>query len=188
MYNKLNLPLTLTWFRIFLVPIFVGLYYVPDQIINYKDLYLALVFVIASFTDYLDGYLARLLNQESDFGAFLDPVADKAIIAASLIMLIDLHRTYMIAAIIIIIREIAISALREWMAIIGKNKHIAVAYIGKLKTVLQMVAITLLLSNYQGEIINAHIVGNYFMWLAVVITIFSMFYYLYRVNQILKTN
>jgi len=143
-----------------------------------KNIVAALIFGVAAVTDYFDGYLARKLKQESLFGAFLDPVADKAIVAASLVVLVSLHRTFIFAAIIIIVREIAISALREWMAQIGKVQNVAVAYIGKLKTTCQLVAIGLLLLDY-----HTNLLGNVFMLLAVVFTIISMFYYLEQAKK-----
>lgn len=176
MINKhLNIPTLLTWFRIGLVPIFIGIYYIPDLLIpmGYKNIIAASIFIIAAVTDYLDGYLARKLNQESNFGAFLDPVADKALVASSLVMLVSLQRTFVFAAIVIILREITISALREWMAKLGNSQNIAVAYIGKLKTTFQMLAIGLLLFDY-----HTRTIGNLCMIVAVVLTIMSMFYYL----------
>lgn len=181
MTNKhLTLPTLLTWFRIGLVPVFIGIYYVPDLLVPmfYKNLVAALIFTIAAVTDYLDGYLARKLKQESNFGAFLDPVADKALVASSLVMLVSLQRTFVFAAIVIILREITISALREWMAKLGNNQSIAVAYIGKLKTAFQMLAIGLLLFDY-----HTRVIGNLCMIVAVVLTIMSMFYYLEQAKK-----
>ena len=182
MFKNMTWPLFLTWTRIFLVPIFVAVYYLPDSLLTMpnKNLLATIIFIIAALTDYLDGFLARLLKQESSFGAFLDPVADKAIVAASLVILINLHRTFVFAAIVIIIREIAISALREWMAQVGKVQSVAVAYIGKLKTTLQMVAIALLLFDN-----HTNYIGNFFMLLAVIITVVSMFYYLEQAKKFL---
>jgi cardiolipin synthase (CMP-forming) len=182
MAQKTSIPTLLTWTRIIIVPFFVAIYYIPDALLAMpnKNIIATLVFGIAAFTDYLDGYLARKLGQESSFGAFLDPVADKALVAASLVVLVGLGRTWVFAAIIIIVREIAISALREWMAQIGKPQNIAVAYIGKLKTSFQLIAIALLLlDNYRY--VNA--VGNLFMLLAVIFTIVSMFYYLEQAKK-----
>lgn len=180
MNKKMSLPLFLTWVRVFFVPIFICIYYIPDFLMSMptKNYIATAIFVIASATDYLDGYLARKLNQVSSFGAFLDPVADKAIVAASLVVLVSLQRTYMFAAIVIILREIAVSALREWMAQIGQTSGVAVAYIGKLKTALQMLAITLLI--YDN---HTRIIGNIVMLLAVLITVVSMFYYLKQAKK-----
>lgn len=178
--RRVSLPTLLTWARICLVPFFVAVYYLPDSFMSivHKNIIAALIFGTAALTDYFDGYLARKLKQESVFGAFLDPVADKAIVAASLVVLVNLNRTFVFAAIIIIVREIAISALREWMAQIGKVQNVAVAYIGKLKTTCQLVAIGLLLLDY-----HTNLLGNVFMLLAVVFTIISMFYYLEQAKK-----
>mgnify|MGYP000647397737 CR=1 FL=1 len=178
--QKTTLPTILTWTRIILVPFFVIIYYIPDNLMTmpHKNFTATAIFLFAALTDYLDGYLARKLDQESSFGAFLDPVADKAIVAASLVVLVNLGRTFVFAAIIIIVREITISALREWMAQIGKPQNIAVAYIGKCKTTLQMTAITLLLFDY-----HTYYLGNAFMLLAVIFTVISMFYYLEKAKQ-----
>lgn len=175
MNKKITLPTLLTWARIVLVPFFIGVYYLPDSLVNTidKNIIATSMFVFAAMTDYLDGYLARRLKQETSFGAFLDPVADKALVAASLVILVQLNRTFMIAAIIIIVREIAISALREWMAQLGKKENIAVHYFGKLKTFIQMLAISLLLLD-----MHTNLVGNICMLIAVILTIFSMVYYL----------
>lgn len=175
MASKMSLPTMLTWTRIILVPFFVAVYYLPDSLLSmpHKNIIAAVIFALAALTDYFDGYLARKLKQESSFGAFLDPVADKAIVAASLVVLVNLDRTFVFAAIIIIVREIAISALREWMAQIGKVQNTAVAYIGKLKTACQLIAIGLLLFDH-----HTNFIGNVFMLLAVIFTVVSMFYYL----------
>ena len=167
----------LTWLRIIIVPFFVAVYYLPDLLISMpnKNIIATGLFMFAGATDYFDGYLARKLNQVSSFGAFLDPVADKALVAASLVVLVHLDRTFVFAAIIIIVREIAISALREWMAQVGQVKNVAVAYLGKLKTAMQMLSITFLLLDY-SPLINY--LGNLLMLVAVVLTVISMVYYL----------
>lgn len=185
MQHKLTIPTLLTWARVCAVPFFVSIYYVPDSFLSlgHKNFLGALLFLMAAVTDYLDGYFARKLKQESPFGAFLDPVADKAIVVASLVVLVDLHRTFIVAVIIIIVREIALSALREWMANIGHSQNVAVAYIGKIKTVMQMTAVTFLLLDYRVGFINTNIIGNIFMLLAVIFTIISMLYYLKQVQN-----
>lgn len=185
MAKKISWPLFLTWFRVFMVPLFVLVYYIPDLILSMstKNYIATFIFVIASATDYLDGYLARKLNQVSSFGAFLDPVADKAIVATSLVVLVSMNRTFVFAAIVIILREIAVSALREWMAQIGQTSSVAVAYIGKLKTGLQMLSITLLI--YDN---HTRVLGNFVMILAVIITIVSMFYYLKQAKKYINVN
>ncbi|WP_434629509.1 CDP-diacylglycerol--glycerol-3-phosphate 3-phosphatidyltransferase [Chromobacterium sp. CV08] len=176
-----NLPIFLTWLRVALIPICVAVFFLPDSILllHSRNVVGAGIFALAAVTDWLDGYLARRLGQTSAFGAFLDPVADKLIVAAALILLVQLGRTEGWMAMIIIGREITISALREWMAGMGSRSSVAVAYIGKLKTAAQMLAITLLL--YDGELIpgwDARHIGNFSMYVAVVLTLWSMVYYL----------
>ena len=176
-----NIPILLTWLRILLIPIFTALFYLPQTYISqtHVNIAAALIFALAGITDWLDGFLARHWKQTSDFGAFLDPVADKLMVAVSLILLVKLDRTLAIYAMIIIGREITISALREWMAQMGKRGSVAVAQIGKLKTTAQMAAIMLLLAgmnDYHG--LNFIFIGNILMTLAAVLTIWSMFYYL----------
>ncbi|MDO4433674.1 MAG: CDP-diacylglycerol--glycerol-3-phosphate 3-phosphatidyltransferase [Alysiella sp.] len=176
-----NIPIFLTWMRILLIPFFTVLFYLPDNWLSSQltNLIAAAIFAIASATDWLDGFLARHWKQTSDFGAFLDPVADKLMVAVALILLVKLDRTLALYAMIIIGREITISALREWMAQMGKRNSIAVAYIGKLKTAAQMLAIFLLLLNWNDFYgFNFQIWGNILMFIASVLTIWSMFYYL----------
>jgi CDP-diacylglycerol--glycerol-3-phosphate 3-phosphatidyltransferase len=177
----LNIPNLVTWLRILLIPLIVGIFYLPDAWLAYGDKNIAAtaVFVFAALTDWLDGYLARALNQMSAFGAFLDPVADKLMIAASLIVLLQLGRVDAVVGLIIIGREIAISALREWMAQVGRSKNVAVAFIGKIKTVSQMVAIPLLL--YYDElfgVLPCEWLGTILINVAAVLTVISMLYYL----------
>lgn len=177
----INIPNLLTWFRIVLIPLVVAVFYLPGDWLTHQDRNLAAVvmFAVAAITDWLDGYLARTLNQTSAFGAFLDPVADKLMVAAALTVLVELGRVDAFIAFIIIGREITISALREWMAKIGKSKSVAVSFLGKVKTVSQMLAILLLL--YEGPtfgMIDALAVGRFLIYVAAVLTIWSMFYYL----------
>jgi CDP-diacylglycerol--glycerol-3-phosphate 3-phosphatidyltransferase len=179
----LNLPNLITWLRIILIPLLIGVYYVPDDWLSMggKNTLACGTFVVAALSDWLDGYLARALNQTSAFGAFLDPVADKLIVAAALIVLVQLGRVEMIVALIIIGREIAISALREWMASIGKSKSVAVAFVGKLKTASQMIAIPLLL--YQEDLfgtIDVPLLGTILINVAALLTVISMLVYLRR--------
>ncbi len=143
----INTPILLTWLRIVAIPIFVAVYYLPDSWLSpvAKNWTAMGIFSAAAITDWLDGYLARKWGETSAFGAFLDPVADKLMVAAALILLVQLGRAEAYLAIIIIGREIAISALREWMAQIGKTRNVAVAFIGKVKTGAQMTAIIALL-------------------------------------------
>lgn len=177
----LNLPILLTWFRVVMIPVFVGIYYVPvvGLDIHERNLIAAALFGLAALTDWLDGFLARRWNQTSAFGAFLDPVADKLMVAAALIVLVELGRADAVVAVIIIGREITISALREWMAKIGESRSVAVSWMGKVKTVAQMVAILLLL--YHGPLIGrlrAQTLGTWLIYLAAVLTLWSMALYL----------
>jgi cardiolipin synthase len=184
-----NLPNLLTWLRILMIPLLVGVYYMPaDWIATHdRNLVATLIFSFAALTDWLDGYLARILNQTSRFGAFLDPVADKLMVATALILLVWLGRVEGFIAAIIIGREIAISALREWMAQIGRSKSVAVSFLGKIKTVSQMAAIILLLyhdrlfeinsDNWHVEMIG-HAIGNFLIYVAAILTLWSMAYYL----------
>jgi len=176
-----NLPIALTWLRIVLIPLFVGVYYLPDSLLSMQGKnWLAMsTFALAAITDWADGYLARRWGQTSAFGAFLDPVADKLIVVAALIMLVWLERADAWLAIIIIGREIAISALREWMAQLGKSKSVAVAFIGKVKTGAQITAIIALLL-YQPVIpgINTVWLGTAALWVAAILTLWSTFHYL----------
>ena len=176
----LNLPNLVTWLRILLIPLLVGVYYMPHEWIadHNKNLVATLIFSFAAITDWLDGYLARTLNQTSSFGAFLDPVADKLMVATALIVLVWLGRVEGFIAVIIIGREIAISALREWMARIGRSKSVAVSFLGKIKTVSQMAAIMLLLYHDQLFVLNAHAIGNFLIYVAAILTLWSMVYYL----------
>jgi len=176
----LNIPNLLTWFRIMMIPVFITIFYLPDATLSLHDKHMVgtLLFMAASITDWLDGYLARTLNQTSAFGAFLDPVADKLMVTAALIVLVKLGYVDAVIAFIIIGREIAISALREWMAQLGNSKNIAVSMLGKIKTSFQMLAIILLL--YQESIlgISANYWGTMLIYIAAVLTLWSMVYYL----------
>jgi CDP-diacylglycerol--glycerol-3-phosphate 3-phosphatidyltransferase/cardiolipin synthase len=176
----LNLPNLLTWLRILLIPLLVGLFYLPDGTLKPWEinLFATILFVLAGVTDWLDGWLARRLNQTSAFGAFLDPVADKLMVAAALIVLVDIDRIHPVIALIIIGREIAISALREWMAHSGNSKSVAVAFVGKLKTAAQMVAISLLLYHAPLGGVDTHLLGVWLIYLAAFLTLWSMFHYL----------
>jgi CDP-diacylglycerol--glycerol-3-phosphate 3-phosphatidyltransferase/cardiolipin synthase len=179
----LNVPNLVTFSRIILIPLIVGVFYLPDAWISYtaKNQVAAWIFIVAAVTDWLDGYLARRLNQTSAFGAFLDPVADKLIVVGALVVLLYLSRVDPLVALIIVGREIAISALREWMAVLGQGKSVAVAFIGKLKTVTQMVAIPLLL--YHDPLlglVDSQWLGTLLISVAAVLTVVSMLYYLRR--------
>lgn len=179
----LTIPTIMTWTRIVAIPLIVGIFYLPDNVATLanKNLIATVMFVLFAATDWLDGYLARKLNQTSSFGAFLDPVADKFLVCASLLVLVHLNRADVFVGLIIVGREIAISALREWMAQIGASKSVAVHMIGKLKTVAQMVAIPFLL--YDGrvfDVIDTHLWGVWLIWIAAVLTVWSMVYYLQK--------
>jgi CDP-diacylglycerol--glycerol-3-phosphate 3-phosphatidyltransferase/cardiolipin synthase len=173
----LNIPNLLTWARILLIPLVVGVYYMPLTPTEQNFIATA-AFLVAAVTDWIDGWLARKLNQMSAFGAFLDPVADKLMVAAALVMLVHLNRADVALAVIIIGREIAISALREWMAKIGAAKSVAVSLIGKLKTIAQMTAIPMLLWHTPIGPLDIHLLGSWALLIAAVLTLWSMVYYL----------
>jgi len=178
-----TLPTLLTWTRICALPLIVGVYYLPADAMPMaeKNLWATSMFVVFALTDWLDGYLARKLNQTSSFGAFLDPVADKFLVCACILVLVHLQRIDAFVALIIIGREIAISALREWMAQIGASRSVAVHRIGKLKTTAQMVAIGFLL--FDGPVfglVDTHVWGGWLIWMAAVLTVWSMVYYLQK--------
>ncbi|MDD2685163.1 MAG: CDP-diacylglycerol--glycerol-3-phosphate 3-phosphatidyltransferase [Gallionella sp.] len=178
MFN--NIPNLLTWLRILLIPVFVVIFYLSDATLPpaSKNLLATLVFLLAAATDWLDGYLARKLNQTSAFGAFLDPVADKLMVAAALILLVKLGRADAIIAFVIIGREITISALREWMAKLGESKSVAVSMLGKIKTTFQMIAILLLLYHETLLGVSCQALGSLLLYLAALLTLWSMGYYL----------
>jgi cardiolipin synthase len=185
-----NIPILLTWLRVALIPLVVGVYYLPEHWLPVADRNLAstLVFIVAAITDWFDGYLARRWNETSAFGAFLDPVADKLMVAGALLVLVQLDRVSAVIAFIIIGREITISALREWMAEIGARKSVAVSSLGKIKTAAQMVAIPLLLFHdplFDG-VLDIHRCGELLLWIAGVLTVWSMFYYLRRAWPLIK--
>jgi CDP-diacylglycerol--glycerol-3-phosphate 3-phosphatidyltransferase/cardiolipin synthase len=173
----LNIPNLLTWARIVLIPLVVGVYYLPIPI-DEANLIATIAFVVAAVTDWFDGWLARKLGQSSAFGAFLDPVADKLMVAAALVMLVQLGRADAVLAFVIIGREITISALREWMASIGARKSVAVSLIGKLKTTAQMISLPMLLYNDPLGPLNVKWIGGWLLWVAAGLTLWSMVYYL----------
>ncbi|MCK2094517.1 CDP-diacylglycerol--glycerol-3-phosphate 3-phosphatidyltransferase [Thauera aromatica] len=183
----LNIPNALTWARIALIPIFVGVFYLPDNWmpVASKNLVATGIFIAAAVTDWFDGYLARALGQTSAFGAFLDPVADKLMVAAALILLVQLARVDALIAVVIIGREITISALREWMARVGQSASVAVAYVGKLKTAAQMVAIPLLLFDAPLLGFDLRLIGEVLIYVAAALTLWSMGYYLRRAMPLL---
>lgn len=178
---KFNIPIFLTWCRVAFIPLFIGIFYLPEPCLTmiHKNILGTVLFALAALTDWFDGYLARRLRQTTAFGAFLDPVADKLMVAAALILLVQLGRCSSWLAIVIIGREITISALREWMAQLGKIHSVAVAYLGKLKTSAQMAAVLLLLWNGPFLFIpHTAYVGEMLMYVAAILTLWSMVYYL----------
>ena len=186
---RINLPNALTLFRIALLPVMVAAFYAPLQL---SGLLAALVFLLASVTDWLDGWLARRFNQSSAFGAFLDPVADKLMVAVTLCLLVQSHPTVLLAitAAVIVGREIAVSALREWMAIVGERSRVNVQRLGKFKTVMQLIALLVLLLEHKAphsrpvdvyhirEALDAYHIGEALLVIAAVLTIWSGLAYL----------
>ena len=179
----LNIPNILTIARIALIPVFLLIAYWPPAIGVYghegswtRHIILTSLFILAAVTDWLDGYLARVLNQTSAFGRFLDPVADKLMVAAALIVLVQWQPTISMAfaAIVIISREITVSALREWMAELGARTSVAVSTVGKYKTAFQMIAISVFLLNWKAIEPAAYIL----LYTAVILTMWSMIIYL----------
>lgn len=172
-----TLPNILTLLRIVLIPVLVVVFYLPGK---WMPLLCAAVFGLAAVTDWLDGYLARRLKQQSVFGAFLDPVADKLMVAVALVLLVEFNHelAFTIPVAIIIGREIAISALREWMSEIGERATVAVSIIGKVKTTAQMVAILLLLYDAPVGILPTHDVGLVLLYVAAALTLWSMLIYM----------
>jgi CDP-diacylglycerol--glycerol-3-phosphate 3-phosphatidyltransferase len=175
-----TVPTILTWTRIVAIPLIVGVFYLglPHPV---QNLIATVMFVVFALTDWLDGFLARRLNQTSAFGAFLDPVADKFLVCASLLVLVHLGRADVFVALIIIGREIAISALREWMAQIGASRSVAVHMLGKVKTTVQMIAIPFLL--FDGLLFGAIDTGrwgHWLIWASAILTVWSMVYYLQK--------
>ncbi|MFC5428600.1 CDP-diacylglycerol--glycerol-3-phosphate 3-phosphatidyltransferase [Paraburkholderia denitrificans] len=180
-----NIPILLTWLRIVLIPLVVGVFYLPQTALApmQQNVAAMLIFVLAALTDWFDGYLARKWHQTSSFGAFLDPVADKLMVTAALLILVHLGRLDTVFALVIVGREIAISALREWMAQIGASKSVAVNSLGKFKTACQMVAIPMLLYYAPLTIggvtlFDSRLWGTWLIYVAAFLTIWSMLYYM----------
>lgn len=170
----LNLPIALTLMRVILIPVFIVVFYLPY---TWSSLAASLIFVIASMTDWLDGYLARKWDQTTRFGAFLDPVADKVLVATALVLITEYYHSIWISipALTMIAREVIISALREWMAELGKRSSVAVSWIGKFKTAVQMLALVLLLWHPVKEVVW---LGYIAIYIAMGLTYWSMFQYL----------
>ena len=173
----LTVPNVLTLLRIALIPVFVGVFYLPYQ---WSALACAVIFAVAGITDWVDGYLARKMEQSTKLGAFLDPVADKLMVAAALVLLVEAHATALLAipAIVIISREITVSALREWMGELGKRASVAVSFVGKVKTTVQMIAITGLLANEPDMQFWVVWLAYLLLYLATGLTLWSMMMYL----------
>ncbi|MGB5305525.1 MAG: CDP-diacylglycerol--glycerol-3-phosphate 3-phosphatidyltransferase [Gammaproteobacteria bacterium] len=182
-----TLPNSLTILRIVLIPVLVVVFYTPSQ---WSSLLSAAIFGLAALTDWLDGYLARRMKQISVFGAFLDPVADKLMVAVALVLLVQDNPTviFVIPAVVIIGREIAISALREWMSELGERTKVAVSIIGKVKTIAQMVAILMLLYKFPLGPIPMHATGLVLLYVAAALTFWSMFMYIRAAWPILVGN
>jgi|TARA_B110000908_G_scaffold145179_1_gene175298 CDP-diacylglycerol--glycerol-3-phosphate 3-phosphatidyltransferase len=181
-----NLPNILTLMRIAMIPVFIVVYYLPWEWHHFAS---AAIFGIAALTDWVDGYFARKLNMVTPFGAFLDPVADKLIVVAALVLLIEVHSSpwFSLPAIIIIGRELVISALREWMSELGSGQSIAVSTLGKVKTWFQMVAIAiLLLAKPEQEALT--MIGFIVIYAAAALTLWSMIYYLIKAWPQLSTS
>lgn len=174
---KLTIPTLITLFRIVLIPCFVIVFYIP---IEHANLYAAAIFFIAGVSDWVDGYLARVLKQESTFGAFLDPVADKLMVSVAIILIVQAHPNIWVAipSAIIISREITVSALREWMAELGERASVQVSMIGKIKTSAQMGAIFFIIIGEPLFEIPIFTVGITLYYLAAILTIYSMYLYL----------
>lgn len=174
---KLTLPTILTLFRIFLIPVFVVIFYLPTP---WATATAAFIFTLASITDWLDGYLARVLNQESAFGAFLDPVADKLMVVVAIVVLVEANPTPLIVipSIIIISREVAVSALREWMAELGSRATVKVSFVGKAKTVVQLISLILMIYHQDLFGLPMFEIGLALYYLAAILTLYSMIIYL----------
>lgn len=178
---RMNIPNLLTLLRIVLIPVFVVAFYLP---VVWAAQLAAVIFVLAALTDWLDGYLARRWNQTSAFGAFLDPVADKLMVAVALILIVEANPTgysgiwLAIPAAVIVGREITISALREWMAEIGASAKVAVSMLGKIKTTAQMIALILLIFQIPVGFLPTATIGFYLLYLAAILTLWSMVLYL----------
>lgn len=179
--SLLNVPMLLTWGRIAMIPMIVGIFYLPDALLpmHAKNVIACVLFSLAAITDAIDGWYARKYQQMTALGAFLDPVADKLMVCAALVVLLSLDRVDMFVALVIVGREITVSALREWMAQVGASGNVAVNWLGKLKTIMQMVAIPVLL--YHDPlfgVIPVAPIGTVLIYIAAALTVYSMLYYL----------
>lgn len=177
---RINIPMVLTWTRIALIPLIVGVFMIPTSILSMhsQNLLGCIFFIVAAVTDALDGFIARRYGMGTTLGAFLDPVADKLMVSAALIVLLAFGRVDMLVALVIIGREITVSALREWMARVGESGKVKVNWFGKIKAIAQMVSIPMLL--YFDPIVawNVYLTGTILIYIAAILTIYSMFVYL----------
>jgi CDP-diacylglycerol--glycerol-3-phosphate 3-phosphatidyltransferase len=174
---RVTLPTAITLFRIALIPLFVIVFYLPFTWANIAS---TAIFAVASISDWVDGYLARSMQQESSFGAFLDPVADKLMVVVIIVLLVEAHPSIYIAlpSVVIVAREISVSALREWMAQLGSSATVKVSFIGKAKTVLQMFALGFMIFSEPFMGLPIFEIGLGIYYLAAILTIISMMIYL----------
>ncbi len=187
---SVNVPMILTWARIALIPLIIGVFYIPDWILSpfMQNVWATIIFVIAALTDAFDGYIARKYNMESAIGAFLDTSADKLMVCAALIVLLDFGRVDMIVALIIIGREITVTALREWMAKVGAAARVKVNWFGKIKAIAQMVAIPMLLFWEPFMGISMAWLGTILIYVAAILTIYSMVVYMRAAGPYLNSD
>ncbi len=178
--KRFNIPMALTWTRIAFIPLIVGVFYVPDVLMgpHVKNLLACVMFVVAAITDALDGYIARRYNMMTNMGAFLDSVADKLVVCSAIVVLLAFDRVDMLVALIIVGREIAVTALREWMAKIGAAASVKVNWFGKIKTIAQMTAIPMLLFHDPLFGLPIAMIGTVLIYIAAILTIYSMCVYM----------
>lgn len=177
---RINIPMVLTWTRIALIPLIVGVFMIPTSVLSMhsQNLLGCIFFIVAAVTDALDGFIARRYGMGTTLGAFLDPVADKLMVSAALIVLLAFGRVDMLVALVIIGREITVSALREWMARVGESGKVKVNWFGKIKAIAQMVSIPMLLYFDPIGTWNVYLTGTILIYIAAILTIYSMFVYL----------
>ncbi len=178
--KRFNIPMALTWARIAFIPLIIGVFYVPDALMgpHVKNFLACAMFVVAAVTDALDGYIARRFDMTTNMGAFLDTVADKLVVCSAIVVLLAFDRVDMLIALIIVGREIAVTALREWMAKIGAAASVKVNWFGKIKTIAQMTAIPMLLYHDPFFGLPIAFIGTVLIWVAAVLTIYSMCVYM----------
>ena len=188
--KRINIPMILTWARIAFIPLIIGVFYVPDTVLSpfMQNVWATIIFVVAALTDAFDGFIARRYNMESAIGAFLDTSADKLMVCAALIVLLDFNRVDMLVALIIIGREITVTALREWMAKVGAAARVKVNWFGKIKAIAQMVAIPMLLFYEDFLGISMYWLGTILIYVAAFLTIYSMIVYLRAAGPYLSSD